>query len=98
MRSDFHIPSAPKPTAKLSRIQNPKGQNPLRLPFASFRLIFRLEKTVQVSQIARQRLLTVPRATRPHEGYVPFAHNPTATQRESALNQVLVLGSPLNGR
>jgi hypothetical protein len=53
---------------------------------------------VQVSQIARQRLLTVPRATRPHEGYVPFAHNPTATQRESALNQVLVLGSPLNGR
>jgi hypothetical protein len=29
----------------MSGIQIPKGQNPLRLPFASFRLIFGLEKT-----------------------------------------------------
>jgi hypothetical protein len=29
----------------MNRIQIPKGQNPLRLPFASFRLIFGLEKT-----------------------------------------------------
>ena len=41
--ADFHIPSAP--TASMNRIQIPKGQNPLRLPFASFRLIFGLEKT-----------------------------------------------------
>jgi hypothetical protein len=41
--SDFHIPSAP--AASMSGIQNPRGQNPLRLPFASFRLIFGLEKT-----------------------------------------------------
>src|ERR1035437_6553524 len=45
LRSDSHISSAPRKTARLSRIQNPKGQNPLRLPFAPFRLIFRLEKT-----------------------------------------------------
>src|ERR1039457_1365953 len=45
MRSDSHIPSAPRKTARLSRIQNPKGQNPFRLPFASFRLILGLEKT-----------------------------------------------------
>jgi hypothetical protein len=45
VRSDSHIPSAPEPTTKLYQIQNPKGQNPLRLPFASFRLIFQLEKT-----------------------------------------------------
>jgi hypothetical protein len=32
---------------------------------------------VQVSQNARKRLLTVPRATRPHEGYVRFAHHST---------------------
>jgi hypothetical protein len=43
IRSDFHIPSAP--AADMNRIQNPKGQNPLRRSFASFRLIFRLEKT-----------------------------------------------------
>ena len=29
----------------MNQSQNPKGQNPLRLPFASFRLILRLEKT-----------------------------------------------------
>ncbi|MHB1673047.1 MAG: hypothetical protein ACYCSP_02240, partial [Acidobacteriaceae bacterium] len=28
----------------MNQSQNPKGQNPLRLPFASFRLILRLEK------------------------------------------------------
>jgi len=44
-RGDFHIPSAREKTARLSRIQYPKGQNPLRLPFAGFRLIFGLEKT-----------------------------------------------------
>ena len=43
MRSDFHIPSAP--AASMNQFQNTKGQNPLRLPFATFRLIFRLEKT-----------------------------------------------------
>ena len=32
LRSDFHIPSAPEPTVKLSSIQYPKGQNPLRHP------------------------------------------------------------------
>jgi hypothetical protein len=47
-RSDSHISSAPQPTPKLTQIQNPKGQNPIRLPFASFRLIFRLEKTLQL--------------------------------------------------
>jgi hypothetical protein len=41
--ADSHIPSAP--TASMNRIQIPKGQNPLRLPFASYRLIFGLEKT-----------------------------------------------------
>ncbi len=44
-RSDSHIPSAPGKTARLRRIQNPKGKNPLRLLFASFRLIFGLEET-----------------------------------------------------
>jgi hypothetical protein len=34
-----------RPSARLSRIQIPKRQNPLRLPFASFRLILGLEKT-----------------------------------------------------
>jgi hypothetical protein len=29
----------------MNQIQYPKGQNPLRLPFAAFRLIFGLEKT-----------------------------------------------------
>jgi hypothetical protein len=29
----------------MNQFQIPKGQNPLRLPFASFRLIFGLEKT-----------------------------------------------------
>jgi len=43
-RSDSHIPSAP--AASMNQFQIPKGQNPLRLPFASFRLIFGLEKTV----------------------------------------------------
>ena len=43
-RADFHIPSAP--TASMNQFQIPKGQNPLRRSFASFRLIFRLEKTV----------------------------------------------------
>jgi hypothetical protein len=42
-RSDSHIPSAP--AASMNQFQIPKGQNPLRLPFASFRLIFGLEKT-----------------------------------------------------
>ena len=44
-RSDSHIPSAP--AASMNQFQIPKGQNPLRLPFASFRLIFGLEKTVE---------------------------------------------------
>ena len=57
LRSDSHISSAPRKTARLSRIQNPKGQNPLRLPFASFRLIFRLEKTL--SSMCRRRLETI---------------------------------------
>jgi len=43
-RSDSHIPSAP--AASMNQFQIPKGQNPLRLPFASFRLIFGLEKTL----------------------------------------------------
>jgi len=43
MRSDSHITSAP--AASMNQFQNPKGKNPLRLPFASFRLIFGLEKT-----------------------------------------------------
>jgi hypothetical protein len=43
LRSDSHIPSAP--AASMNQFQIPKGQNPLRLPFASFRLIFGLEKT-----------------------------------------------------
>ena len=42
-RADSHIPSAS--TASMNRFQIPKGQNQLRLPFASFRLIFGLEKT-----------------------------------------------------
>ena len=51
MRSDSHIPSAPRKTARLSRIQNPKGENRLRRPFASFRIIFGLEKTVNIACI-----------------------------------------------
>ena len=43
LRSDSHIPSAP--AASMNQFQIPKGQNPLRLLFASFRLIFGLEKT-----------------------------------------------------
>jgi hypothetical protein len=49
VRSDSNIFSAPGKTASLSRIQNPKGQNPLRRPFASFRLTFRLEETDQLA-------------------------------------------------
>ena len=45
MRSDSHIPSATTKTASMNQIQYTKGQNPLRLPFAAFRLIFGLEKT-----------------------------------------------------
>ena len=45
-RSDSHIPSAP--AASMNQFQIPKGQNPLRLPFASYRLIFGLEKTLAV--------------------------------------------------
>jgi hypothetical protein len=37
---------SPENTARPSRIQIPKGQNPLHLPSAFFRLIFGLEKTV----------------------------------------------------
>jgi hypothetical protein len=43
LRSDSHIPSAP--AASMNQFQIPKGQNPLRLLFASFRLILGLEKT-----------------------------------------------------
>jgi hypothetical protein len=52
LRSDSHISSAPP--ASMNQSQNPKGQNPLRLPFASFRLILRLEKTAgaQLSRAA----------------------------------------------
>ncbi len=46
MSSDFHIPSAP--AASMNQFQNTKGQNPLRLPYATFRLIFRLEKTLKL--------------------------------------------------
>ena len=35
-----------KPTAKLTQIRNPKGQNPLRTPFALFRLSHQLGKTI----------------------------------------------------
>ena len=53
--ADSHIPSASAATAKLTQNQNPKGQNPLRLPFASFRLIFRLEKTGLAARLRHQR-------------------------------------------
>ncbi len=61
MRSDFHIPSAP--AASMNQFQNTKGQNPLRLPFATFRLILQLEKTNPArdpgsgSPFLRQKLL-----------------------------------------
>jgi hypothetical protein len=48
-RSDSHIPSAP--AASMNQFQIPKGQNPLRLPFASFRLIFGLEKTTSPARM-----------------------------------------------
>jgi hypothetical protein len=38
----------------MNQFQIPKGQNPLRLPFASFRLIFGLEKTLSVPPLAGQ--------------------------------------------
>jgi hypothetical protein len=47
LRSDSHIPSAP--AASMNQFQIPKGQNPLRLLFASFRLILGLEKTVPIA-------------------------------------------------
>ena len=59
LRSDSHIPSAP--AASMNQFQIPKGQNPLRLPFASFRLIFGLEKTAEHAQfheVARAPLLS----------------------------------------
>jgi hypothetical protein len=59
MQSDSHISSAPRKTARLSRIQNPKGQNPLRLPFASFRLIFGLEKTAIAMHLLGRRITAV---------------------------------------
>jgi hypothetical protein len=52
MRSDSHIPSAPA-TASMNEIQIPKGQNPLRRTFASFRLILGLEKTPALLSNAR---------------------------------------------
>ncbi len=42
--TDFHIPSAPAATAKLTQNQIPKGPSPVRPTFAPFRLILRLEK------------------------------------------------------
>jgi hypothetical protein len=45
MRSDFHIPSAP--AASIIYLQKPeRTKTRLRLPFATFRLILRLEKTL----------------------------------------------------
>jgi len=57
-RADFHIPSAP--TASMNQFQIPKGQNPLRRSFASFRLIFRVEKTT--GRVV-ERSHTLPRTT-----------------------------------
>jgi len=52
LRSDSHIPSAP--AASMNQFQIPKGQNPLRLLFASFRLILGLEKTLPLLQHVQQ--------------------------------------------
>ncbi len=70
MRSDFHIPSAP--AASMNQFQNTKGQNPLRLPFATFRLILQLEKTVVNSMAPEKRLMdaTTPK-TGPEAGAAP---------------------------
>jgi hypothetical protein len=56
-RSDSHIPSAP--AASMNQFQIPKGQNPLRLPFASFRLIFGLEKTAIAMHLLGRRITAV---------------------------------------
>jgi len=52
--TDFHIPSAPAATVNLIQNQNPKGPSPVRLPFASFRLILQLEKTPRL-RVRRRR-------------------------------------------
>jgi hypothetical protein len=44
--TDSHIPSAPADTVNLTQNQNPKGPSPVRLTFATFRLILQLEKTL----------------------------------------------------
>ena len=44
-KADFHIPSTPDTTAKLTQNKSPKGPSSVRLTFAPFRLTLRLEKT-----------------------------------------------------
>jgi hypothetical protein len=48
-KADSHIPSAPDATVNLTQNQNTKGPSPVRLTFATFRLIFQLEKTETLS-------------------------------------------------
>src|SRR5271165_1726409 len=45
-RTDFHISSAPTTAANLTQFKTRKEPFPVRLTFAPFRLILRLEKTV----------------------------------------------------
>src|SRR5277367_30951 len=44
-RTDFHISSAPTTAANLTQFKTRKEPFPVRLTFAPFRLILRLEKT-----------------------------------------------------
>lgn len=45
-RTDFHISSAPTTAANLTQFKTRKEPFPVRLTFAPFRLILRLEKTL----------------------------------------------------
>src|SRR5271169_4708938 len=51
-RTDFHISSAPTTAANLTQFKTRKEPFPVRLTFAPFRLILRLEKTVAQPEVA----------------------------------------------
>src|SRR5271166_4983572 len=54
-RTDFHISSAPTTAANLTQFKTRKEPFPVRLTFAPFRLILRLEKTLKGHRRSRRR-------------------------------------------
>src|SRR5271169_5221859 len=52
-RTDFHISSVPTTAANLTQFKTRKEPFPVRLTFAPFRLILRLEKTPRTRLVVR---------------------------------------------